>query len=197
MMNSINRTNMNKCNFCNKPCYGLQCVDCDLSMPTDVKSNCSDCFRTFDAMKKNGIIRKRCASCQITFEDKHLRACTGCSKFFFSRRKDGTFRKRCVECQDVFVKTELKKCDGCDNNTLKEYAFCKFCIPSSMDLDMETKKVYKSHKCNNKICENMTTYKLCSDCNRTSNQYMFSVCQYNGCSFRGKGDSKFCVTHRK
>ena len=196
MMNSITRMNMNYCKCCNKPCYGLQCVDCDMSIPSDTKSNCSDCFRTFDAMKKNGTIRKRCASCQISFEDLHLKPCSDCSKFFFSRRQDGTFRKRCIVCQDVFVKNALKKCNGCDNNTLKEYAFCKFCVSNSkMEVEAEP-KVYKSHKCNNKTCENMTMYRLCSDCNRTANQYMVSVCQYNGCGFRGRGLFKFCMAHK-
>lgn len=202
-MNNM-RVNMNYCKCCNKPCYGLQCVDCDVSIPMETKASCSDCFRTFDALKKNGTIRKRCAQCQIRFEDMHLNACSDCSKFFFARRSDGTMRKRCVGCQDNFVKISLKKCDGCDNNTLKQYSFCKNCIPKKsvervMEMDIDSSKVYKSHKCGTDGCENITTYKKCRDCNykfrSIANEYIFSRCQYEGCGFRGKGYFMYCSVH--
>lgn len=210
MMNSeMNmRINMNYCKCCNKPCYGLQCVDCDMSIPEEFKAGCSDCFKSFDALKKNGTVRKRCAECQIRFEDAHLKACSDCSKFFFAKRKDGTMRKRCFVCQDVFVKTSLKKCDSCDNSTLKHYAFCKNCVSKNkpvekvMVMDIESPvRVYKTKKCSVESCVNITTYKKCSDCNSQfrsiANEYMFSRCQYTGCSFRDKGYFRFCSVHNE
>ena len=199
------RVNMNYCKCCNRPCYGLHCVDCDMSIPMETKAHCSDCFKVFDALKKNGTIRKRCAECQIRFEDEHLRACADCTKFFFARRQDGTMRKRCIGCQDNFVKTSLKKCDSCDNSTLKQYSLCKYCVVKKpiervMTMDIETPtKVYKSHKCGTDGCDNITTYKKCSDCNykfrSIANEYMFSRCQQPGCEFRGKGYFMFCNMH--
>ena len=197
------------CQYCSKPCFGLQCKDCHIKMVAERAGVCMDCSKTFSAKRKDGSMRKRCMECQTKFASENITPCIDCSKPFPSKRKDGTTKKRCFECQDIFSKENFKKCDSCDKSTWKEYSFCKDCVSAraaKRDATMSVKSSSsggsaKSHKCSTATCNNMTTYNSCSECHRNfryaANEYMISTCQEDGCGYRGTGMFKYCAKHRK
>lgn len=224
------------CQYCSKPCFGLQCKDCHMKMvaertgscadcsksfpakrpdgsmrkrcfecqqkfATENLANCADCTNSFFAKRSDGSMRKRCFDCQQKFATENVGSCADCSKTFPAKRPDGSLKKRCYDCQNTFLKDNFKKCSSCDNSIRKEYTYCKGCIPVEPASSVKSGGSSKSHKCETKTCDKMTTYKFCSDCNRgfksVANAYMISTCQEVGCGYRGKGYFKFCSEHRK
>lgn len=148
---NIKNMEVHGCQYCSKPCYGLQCKDCHMKMMAERAGVCIDCSKSFQAMRKDGTMRKRCLDCQDVFASSHLNPCEDCSKPFPAKRKDGTMKKRCFDCQTIFTKANFKKCDKCDNSTRKEYAFCRDCVPkktfSPARSSASSAKSFTSRKC--------------------------------------------------
>ena len=188
------------CQYCAKPCFGLQCKDCHMKMVAERSGVCADCSKSFPAKRPDGSLKKRCYECQTKFASENLGTCADCSKSFPAKRPDGSFKKRCYECQTKFASENFRKCNSCDKSTWKQYSFCKDCVPEKVET-ASVKSNGSFNKCETKTCEKMTTYKYCGDCKRSfnsiANDYMISRCQEDGCSYRGKGCFKFCKEHRK
>ena len=58
---------LHPCINCGKTCKGKQCKECHFKM---FQSKCIDCDQVFNALRKNGTMRKRCEKCQ---EEKALK----------------------------------------------------------------------------------------------------------------------------
>lgn len=191
------------CQHCGKICYGKQCKECHLKMIAIRDAICCDCSNSFPALRKDGTKRVRCYDCQEIYNATFIADCRTCGDKFHKKNKDGREFNECLPC----YKRKFVKCTDCDNTTLVDYPMCKSCYATKKESKKERTpphrqqktKEYELRKCATSDCPKMTTYKNCSDCNNNymsvANQYMLSVCQYDGCGLRYKGYYKFCEEH--
>jgi len=122
MSNEIKKE-LHPCQYCETLCYGNQCRNCHLKMVASRESECVDCKRKFNAMRKNGTFRKRCFQCQKIYNEKYIGKCVKCSIDFHAYLDDGRMYDKCLSC----YKNSFKKCDRCDNNTRDDFILCKSC----------------------------------------------------------------------
>lgn len=202
------------CQYCSKPCFGLQCKQCHLNMIASREANCVDCDNSFPALRKDGSKRSRCSSCQETYEKLHIAKCPDCGENFHALLKNGKSYSKCLPC----YKKDFTACTKCTKTTRVEYPLCKECYTSEKsekhftvtykksdkNFTITYKKTkesdYPLHECKTKGCENKTSYSLCSNCNISfrdaANEYMISTCYHDKCGYRGRGNFKYCQEHR-
>jgi hypothetical protein len=190
------------CQYCGKQCFGLQCKDCHLKMVSAREGKCNDCGNNFPAMRKNGTMRVRCLPCQEVYNKTYIAVCGDCGDTYNTQSKDGRHFDKCYSC----YKKKFTKCQNCEGSTLIEYPLCKTCFsskkakkPASVVSSVGSFKKFEEHKCNTNGCNSMTTYFYCKPCSISSREvsdtYMVSVCQYERCGQRFKGNYKFCFEH--
>lgn len=209
------------CKYCSKQCYGLQCKDCHLKMEKELSGECYDCKKTFRAKKPDGKMRKRCRPCQEIYTETHVAPCKTCGEMYHQLLDDGrkfdqcykcyqSSRVKCTQCENTTIKGKplcvachkktLFKCTKCDNFASKERPMCVGCYKEHRSEKSE-KPVRESHDCSTKGCKEKTSYQYCRTCNynyrSATSDYMISTCQAPDCGYRGKGDFKFCVEHKK
>lgn len=185
------------CKYCEKPCFGLQCKDCHLKMEKDLAGECSDCKKTFRAKKRDGKMRKRCQSCQEVYATKYIGTCPSCKDSYHKMNTDGRVFKVCFKCYNA----TRTKCKNCEKFAFKDKPLCVEChTKETVSSKPPRREKMEFFPCSSTGCKNTTPYRFCRDCNaknkETTDSYMISRCQFDGCSYRGKGEFKFCSEHR-
>lgn len=160
---------LHPCVNCGKTCKGKQCRECHFKM---FQSTCIDCEKVFNALRKNGTMRKRCESCQEDYNTKYVKKCPSCNIEFHDI--SGKY-KSCLQCyKDGKEREKEEKKQRFQNKGIKE--------------SKEEKECY------NRDCKNTTIYKFCKKCNDNKkyldNTYMLYTCK--GCGLKGHGDYSFC-----
>jgi hypothetical protein len=186
------------CQYCNRSCIGKQCKQCHLNMIASREATCVDCSETFSALRKDGTKRSRCNVCQEEYTKLHIAKCPDCGENFHALLKNGKNFSKCLNC----YKKNFTTCTNCSKTTRIEYPLCKDCYVSTKVYKKKEKESteYPSHPCKTQGCDNKTSYSLCSKCNNSlkdvENEYMISTFKYEVCQYRGKGNFKYCETHR-
>jgi hypothetical protein len=159
------------CQYCSKPCFGLQCKDCHLKMLDERNANCIDCETSFYALRKDGSKRKRCFDCQKIYAETYYKNCSGCNESFRFMLDNGKVFEKCSRC----------------------YASRK---EEREEKEQNTKDL---QNCATKRCPNKTSHTFCSHCfkNQKSleDQYMISTCVV--CRYRSPGNFKYCSSNCK
>ena len=190
------------CIHCEKPCFGSQCKECHLKMIAEREGDCIDCDTKFNALRKDGSMKKRCFECQKIYNKNHIAVCSSCNNTYHATLDDGRVFNKCFDC----YRKSFHQCKNCDNTIKEEFDMCGDCFRKEKQKDWENKKVksetsYPQQECRTNDCTNTTSYTYCKYCNdgiRTlENEYMISTCQEPGCGLRLKGNFKFCNDHRK
>ena len=162
---------LHPCVNCGKTCKGKQCRECHLKM---FNSNCIDCDKSFNALRKNGTMRKRCNKCQNEYNQKYIKKCPDCNEEFHDLSEK---YKTCLKCYKNFQ--ENKKLETEKKRVTKE----------KQTNEREKKQCY------NRNCKNMTVYKFCKTCNDNKsyleNTYITYKCQE--CGLRGMGNYSLCI----
>jgi hypothetical protein len=162
------------CQYCGNSCYGKQCKQCHLKMLDSQKGVCMDCNVSFHAVRRDGSKRRRCTECQTAYNNKYISQCPDCNNTYHAYMEDGRVFEKCFGC----YKKSLHKCTNCDNFTKFEYALCRNCYQTSdrgggggIGNGNGTNRRFHSSprelqlfKCNNEICENLTSKNLCKSC---------------------------------
>jgi len=137
----------------------------------------------------------QCKECHLKMVADNSANCEDCGQNFFAKKKDGSKHDKCFECRKAWYDRHFKSCLSCKENFRwladngRTFEMCGGCY-----------KKASFHKCKN--CKNTTHIKndMCSACynerRELKNEYMVSRCQKEGCSYRGKGEFKFCESHK-
>lgn len=153
---------LHPCVNCGKTCKGKQCKECHFKM---FQSKCVDCEKVFNALRKNGTMRKRCESCQDHYNDKYVKKCPSCH----------------IEFHDISGK--YKSCLECYKSKKEEEKKYK-----------ESKVTREEKECKTRNCKNTTFYTFCKKCNDNKkylDTYMTFTCK--GCGIKGQGDYSYCT----
>jgi hypothetical protein len=94
---------LHPCVNCGKTCKGKQCRECHFKM---FQSNCVDCDKVFNALRKNGTMRKRCEKCQKDYNDKYVKKCPSCDTEFHD--VSGKY-KSCLDCYKTKKEQEKQR----------------------------------------------------------------------------------------
>lgn len=180
------------CQYCETPCFGLQCKNCHLKMVAEREGDCVDCKNKFaNALRRDGTKKQRCKPCQEEFERINILPCPDCNTMF-----DARIFERCLDC----YKKSFHKCEKCDKTIRGEYTMCSDCFKKQREekrLSRDT--LYPSNDCRTKGCTNQTTYTFCKQCNDAnrsiSSLSIINRCQELGCSINYKGNYKYCESH--
>ena len=120
---------LHPCQYCENLCYGHQCKSCHFKMLEKREGVCIQCNTTFQAMRKNGTLKKRCFECQDKYNKKYIAKCITCNKDFHAFLDDGRVFDKCLSC----YKNGFKQCEKCDNNTREEFSLCKECYKTERE----------------------------------------------------------------
>lgn len=156
MFNNTKNIEPHPCQYCDTPCFGLQCKNCHMKMIADRSGICIDCNKTFfNALRKDGTKRQRCKDCQTNFELKNIIPCPECSKPY-----DGRIFQKCLECH----KKSFHKCESCDNMIKSKYVKCGECYRKERKPYIKDPNMFPLVDCSSPDCLNKTTYKYCKIC---------------------------------
>ena len=157
MINNDKNTEPHPCQYCDNPCYGLQCKNCHIKMVKDRSGICIDCnLSFFNALRKDGTKRQRCNNCQTEFEIKNIVQCPDCDKPY-----DGRIFQKCLECH----KKSFRECESCPNMIKSKYVKCGECFRN----DKPYINMFPLIDCGTIDCLNKTTYKYCKVCSLKNN----------------------------
>jgi hypothetical protein len=112
------------CNYCSKPCIGLQCRDCHFNR----RRKCDDCNKEHYAVQANGTINPRCNDCHKIYIQKRMKPCPCCGEKYLDVQKDGKVFDKCYKC----FKASFSRCGTCDKKIMKGFSFCKECHCNNM-----------------------------------------------------------------
>ena len=145
---------------------------------------------------ENQCFGKQCKICHLKMIETYYMDCPICEEKFRHKTEDGRTFDKCLSC---FSK-KIQKCQDCNKNTIPEkFLRCVECKEKFRKLPPYEGAELKD--CSNKVCKNTTYYSECSSCFKVrrdlESQYLISTCSVMDCNYRGKGNFKFCPSHKK